>query len=86
MVVRRYSDAEGEERAYDDALDVYEKIVTLDPTEVDAYLWMGQIYNSFLQDPESALEVYRKAYALEPDSMTSDGNQEPRKGSGRNAN
>ena len=60
----------GEERAYGDALDVYEKIVTLDPTEVDAYLWMGQIYNSFLQDPESALEVYRKAYALEPDSMT----------------
>ena len=60
----------GEERAYDDALGVYQKIVTLDPTEVDAYLWMGQIYNSFLQDPESALEVYRKAYALEPDSMT----------------
>ena len=60
----------GEERAYDDALDVYQKIVTLDPTEVDAYLWIGQIYNSFLQDPESALEAYRKAYALEPDSMT----------------
>ena len=60
----------GEERAYDEALDVYQKIVTLDPTEVDAYLWMGQIYNSFLQDPESALEAYRKAYALEPDSMT----------------
>ena len=60
----------GEERAYDDALDVYQKIVTLDSTEVDAYLWMGQIYNSFLQDPEAALEVYRKAYALEPDSMT----------------
>ena len=60
----------GEERAYDDALDVYQKIVTLDPTEVDAYLWIGQIYNSFLQDPASALEAYRKAYALEPDSMT----------------
>ena len=60
----------GEERAYDEALDVYQKIVTLDPTEVDAYLWIGQIYNSFLQDPESALEAYRKAYALEPDSMT----------------
>ncbi len=60
----------GEERAYDEALDVYEKIVTLDPTEVDAFLWIGQIYNSFLQDPESALEAYRKAYALEPDSMT----------------
>lgn len=60
----------GEERAYDDALDVYQKIVTLDPTEVDAYLWIGQIYNSFLQDPESALEAYRKAYALAPDSMT----------------
>ena len=60
----------GEERAYDEALDVYEKIVTLDPTEVDAFLWIGQIYNSFLQDPESALEAYRKAYELEPDSMT----------------
>lgn len=60
----------GEERAYDDALDVYQKIVTIDPTDVDAYLWIGQIYNSFLQDPESALEAYRKAYALEPDSMT----------------
>ena len=60
----------GEERAYDDALDVYQKIVTLNPTEVEAYLWMGQIYNSFLQDPESALEAYRNAYALEPDSMT----------------
>ncbi len=60
----------GEQRAYDDALDVYEKIVTLDSTEVDAYLWIGQIYQSFLQDPESALEAYRKAYALEPDSMT----------------
>ena len=60
----------GEERAYDDALDVYQKIVTLDSTEVDAYLWIGQIYQSFLQDPESALEAYRKAYALEPGSMT----------------
>ena len=60
----------GEQRAYDDALDVYEQIVTLDATEVDAYLWIGQIYQSFLQDPESALEAYRKAYALEPDSMT----------------
>lgn len=60
----------GEQRAYDDALDVYEQIVTLDPTEVDAYLWIGQIYQSFLQDPESALEAYKKAYALEPDSMT----------------
>ena len=60
----------GEERAYDDALDVYQKIVTLDSTEVDAYLWIGQIYQSFLQDPESALEAYRKSYALEPDSMT----------------
>ena len=59
-----------EGRAYDDALEVYQKIVTLDPTEVDAYLWIGQIYNSFLQDPESALKAYKKAYTLEPDSMT----------------
>ena len=60
----------GETRAYDDALDVYQQIVELDPNEIDAYQWMGQIYNAFLQDPEAALEAYRKAYALEPDSMT----------------
>jgi tetratricopeptide (TPR) repeat protein len=60
----------GEERAYDEALAVYEKIVALDPTEIDAYQWIGQIHHAFLQDPEAALEAYKKAYQLEPDPGT----------------
>ena len=33
------------------ALDVYEKIVTLDPTEVDAFLWIGQDLQLVLTRP-----------------------------------
>ncbi len=57
----------GKQRAYDEALKVYEHIVALDPTEVDAWQWMGQINNSFMQDPEAALEAYKKAYQLHSD-------------------
>ena len=60
----------GEERFYDEALTVYEKIVALDPNEIDAWKWIGQIHESFLQDPEEALKAYKKAYALEPDPGT----------------
>ncbi|MCZ6681268.1 MAG: tetratricopeptide repeat protein [Candidatus Poribacteria bacterium] len=59
-----------EERFYDESLTVYEKITQLDPTEVDAWMWMGQIHNTYLQDPEAALDAYKKAYALEPDLGT----------------
>jgi tetratricopeptide (TPR) repeat protein len=60
----------GEERFYDEALTVYEKIVQLDPKEIEAWRWIGQIYESFLQDPEEALKAYKQAYALEPDPGT----------------
>lgn len=55
-----------ETRQYVDALQVYERIVELDPEEVRAWERMGEIYASFLGDKAAALEVYRKVYAIEP--------------------
>ena len=39
----------------------------MDPSEVDAWQWIGQIQRSFLDDPEAALAAYQKAYELESD-------------------
>lgn len=55
-----------ETRQYVDALQVYERIVELDPHEVRAWERMGEIYASFLGDKAAALEVYRKVYEIEP--------------------
>ena len=57
---------EAETRPYADALEVYERIVQLDPGEVRAWERMGEIYAGFLDDKASALEMYRKVYELEP--------------------
>ena len=53
-------------RPYADALEVYERIVELDPTEVKAWQEMAEIYESYLMDKLKALEMYRKIYELEP--------------------
>ena len=55
-----------ETRQYGDALQVYERIVELDPQEVRALERMGEIYASFLVDKAAALEMYRKVYEIEP--------------------
>ena len=55
-----------ETRQYGDALQVYERIVELDPQEVRALERMGEIYASFLGDKAAALEMYRKVYEIEP--------------------
>ena len=55
-----------ETRQYVDALQVYERIVELDPEEVRAWERMGEIYASFLGDKAAALEVYRTVYKIEP--------------------
>ena len=54
-------------RSYDQALDIYQQIVRLAPNEIDAWQWIGQIYRSFLDDPQAALVAYQKAYELESD-------------------
>lgn len=55
-------------RPYADALEVYEEIVELDPTEVQAWQEMAEIYESYLRDKEQALEMYQKVYELEAHS------------------
>ena len=55
-----------ETRQYADALQVYERIVELDPQEVRAWERMAEIYGSFLGDNAKALEMYRKVYEIEP--------------------
>lgn len=55
-----------ETRQYVDALQVYERIVELDPEEVRAWERMGEIYASFLGDKQAALAVYRTVYKIEP--------------------
>jgi len=60
---------EGDVRFYGDALEVDEYIVELDANQVDAWQKMGAINLSFLQEPESALEAYQKAYQLYPDPL-----------------
>ena len=55
-----------ETRQYVGALQVYERIVELDPEEVRAWERMGEIYASFLGDKAAALEVYREIYEIEP--------------------
>lgn len=57
-------------RPYADALEVYERIVALDPTEIQAWEEMGEIYHGFLGDKEKALEMYRKVYELEAHATT----------------
>lgn len=57
-------------RPYADALEVYERIVDLEPTEIQAWEEMGEIYHGFLGDKEKALEMYRKVYELEPHATT----------------
>ena len=57
-------------RPYADALEVYERIVELDPTEIQAWQEMGDIYYGFLGDKEKALEMYRKVYELEAHATT----------------
>lgn len=54
-----------ETRGYVNALQVYERIVELDPQEVRAWERMAEIYGSFLGDKAKALEMYRKVYEIE---------------------
>lgn len=57
-------------RPYADALEVYERIVKLDPMEIQAWEEMGEIYHGFLGDKEKALEMYRNVYNIEAHATT----------------
>ncbi|MCG9126097.1 tetratricopeptide repeat protein [Candidatus Poribacteria bacterium] len=63
-VLKRETDT----RPYNDIVDVYREIVDLDPTEVQAWQEMAEIYEGFLHDNRQALEMYKKVYSLDQHS------------------
>jgi tetratricopeptide (TPR) repeat protein len=61
-----------EEQKYDTAMIFLNKILELDPMNVEAKLCKGEIYHRFLHDYTRAIEQYNKVIRL-----TSDRQQEP---------
>ena len=61
-----------EEQKYDTAMIFLNKILELDPLNVEAKLCKGDIYHRFLQDYPKAIEQYNKVIRL-----TNDRQQEP---------
>ncbi len=61
-----------EEQKYDTAMIFLNKILELDPMNVEAKLCKGEIYHRFLHDYPKAIEQYNKVIRL-----TSDRQQEP---------
>ena len=56
-----------EEQKYDAALIFLNKILELDPVNVEAKLCKGDIYHRFLQDYPKAIEQYNKVIRLTND-------------------
>jgi len=56
----------GGTRDYLGALEVYERIVELDPNYVDAWVEIGKIEYYGLEEPKKALKAFQKAYELDP--------------------
>lgn len=58
-----------EEQKYDTALIFLNKIVELDPMDLEAKLCKGEIYHRCLQDFPKAIEQYNKVIRLTNDSQ-----------------
>jgi tetratricopeptide (TPR) repeat protein len=56
----------GDARDYSWALELYERIVQLDPEHVDAWVEIGKIKYYWLNKPKEALEAFQKASQLDP--------------------
>jgi len=56
----------GDARDFSWALELYERIVQLDPRHVDAWVEIGKIKYYWLNKPKEALEAFRKASQLDP--------------------
>jgi tetratricopeptide (TPR) repeat protein len=56
-----------EEQKYDTAMIFLNKIIELDPANVEAKLCKGEIYHRFLQDYGKAIEQYNKVIRLTSD-------------------
>jgi tetratricopeptide (TPR) repeat protein len=53
---------------YDEAIEAYEKSLTFDQNNAEAHYNLGLLYQNIKQDPEKAVEHYRKYLELKPDS------------------
>lgn len=56
----------GDTRDYFSALELYGRIVQLDPRHVDAWVEIGKIKYYWLNKPKEALEAFQKASQLDP--------------------
>ena len=56
----------GDTRDYFSALELYERIVQLDPEYSDAWVEIGKIKYYWLNKPKEALEAFQKASELDP--------------------
>lgn len=56
-------------RPYHLALDVYKRIVEIDPKQVEAWMEMGRIYDGYLGDLKNALNAFEKAYDIDPQNL-----------------
>jgi tetratricopeptide (TPR) repeat protein len=59
-----------EEQKYDTAIIFLNKIVELDPTDVEAKLCKGEIYHRCLQDLPKAIDQYNKVIRLTSDKQS----------------
>lgn len=56
----------GDARDYSWALELYERVVQLDPERSDAWVEIGKIKYYWLDKPKEALEAFQKASELDP--------------------
>jgi len=59
-----------EEQKYDAALIFLNKILELDPTDVEAKLCKGEVYHRCLHDYSKAIDLYNKVLRLTNDKPT----------------
>ena len=59
------------QKRYDEALPIYQRLITLEPDSANHHKFLGQIYYFGLNEAESALPFYEKAVALNPKDIES---------------
>lgn len=56
-------------RPYHLTVEIYKKIVAVDPKNSEAWMEMGRIYDGYLGDLKKALNAFQKAYDIDPQNL-----------------